>query len=353
MKNFSKIYKHFLILFFKLYHGNLIFKNFNENKYFSTKKIKFENNTYKVYEIDNCRVYTNTLDVAFIKNNHVLEAPSFQVRDDEYVKVTKNVVFKKGTPKLQKKINNRVFSLLCGVDAGNNFFHWFFDCLPRFFLLSKFYKFTKDDFFLVPSTKHDYQKQSLNLLNISNFIDASDLKHVKVNKIICIDCVGRNISKLHPTKWLVNNFRFYFKIPMNKKSKKKNLKIFINRTGSSSVMRDIINKDDLIDYLKNKNFMIIDPSKLDFLQQIKIFNSSKIIIGLYGAGLTNVIFCKKGTTIIELKNNYTDNVYKNISKAFNLKYYNLISNKVASDGSKRSWDGHIDVNIKKLSKITG
>ena len=118
-------------------------------------------------------------------------------------------------------------------------------------------------------------------------------------------------------------------------------------------MRDIINKDDLIDYLKNKNFMIIDPSKLDFLQQIKIFNSSKIIIGLYGAGLTNVIFCKKGTTIIELKNNYTDNVYKNISKAFNLKYYNLISNKVVSDGSKRSWDGHIDVNIKKLSKITG
>lgn len=360
MKNFSKIYKYFLILFFKIYYGKLVFKNFDEKKYLSTKIVKIKNNNYKIYEINNCRVYTNTIDVAFIKNNHVLEKPSFQVRGNKYVKVTKNIVFTKGTPKFKKKINNRVFSLLSGVDASNNYYHWFFYCLPRFFLLSKFYKFNKNDFFLVPSTKHNYQKQSLNLLKISNLLDASNLKHIEADKIVCIDCVGKNIvdpSKpsflKHQAKWLVKDFKFYFKKEMSVRSRKNNLKIYINRTGLSNVTRDITNKNDLIYYLKNNNFKIVDPSKLDFLKQIELFKSSRLIVGRHGAGLTNVIFCKKGTKIIELNNKNTENLYKNIIKAFDLNYYSLNSNMVVSNGTKKPWDGSINIDIKKLSKVIG
>jgi len=350
MKLFSRIYKIFVIFFFKFFYGKINFRR-SRSKEIIVEKVNVKNNLYKIFKIKNCRIYTNTNDVAYIKNNLIISGPSIQMRNGINQNVQQNVVIKKGTPKFYKKINARVFSLLCNPDANNNYFHWFFDCLPRLLLFKKNFKFKKNDFFLVPSLKHDYQKKSLSILNIKNLLDAYTLKHIKVNELISV-CFE---STSNPPYWLVSDLKKNFKLKktylLKKISKKKYLKLFINREGINSTIRDAANKSELLNYLKNNNFLIIDPSKLNFLDEIKLFNLSKIVIGMYGAGLTNVIFCKNNSHVIELKNSQTDNLYKNIIKKSKLNYHSSISKRINSNNSTRSWDGSINVDIGKISRV--
>ena len=58
----------------------------------------------------------------------------------------------------------------------------------------------------------------------------------------------------------------------------------------------------MILYLRTKYPTIewIEYENLNVLETIKLFNKAKIIIGPHGAGLTNMLFSKKGTKIIEI-----------------------------------------------------
>ena len=92
------------------------------------------------------------------------------------------------------------------------------------------------------------------------------------------------------------------------------------------------------------NFRIYQLSKLSFSQQIKIFNGSKIIVGVHGAGLTNFIFCKKNTKILEIRNKPNPNeVYEKIGFFNSLKYRTL-----KIDEIKNNKFGDMIIDIKKL-----
>ena len=345
MKYLTKIYKKFIIFTFKIIYGEI--KIFHKNNIkFNKKKISYKNESYNVYEIDDCRIYTNTNDVAYIKDNMIIPGASLQMRKNLNQNVKFNHVIINGTPKYCKKINSRVFSLLCEVDANNNYFHWFFNSLSKYFFYKKFYKFKKNDYFIVPNLKHNYQIESLKILKIKNIINAYDQKHIRANKLITMNF---KYTINHP-HWLINDLKKAFKINRFNLIKKQK-KLFILREGINNLARGIENKKDLIHFLRNKNFLIINPSKLNFLNEIKLFNSAKIIISLYGAALTNIIFCKNNANVIELRNTFTDDLYKNITKKAKLNYYSLISKRIISNNVKRNFDGSINVSIRKISNI--
>ena len=336
-------YKRLIILIFKLYYGKIkIQKNFLK------KKLHINNNLfYHIYEIDNCRMFTNTNDVAFIKDNKLINGPSIQIRDKGInAEISKNVVLKTGTPKKYTFYNCRVFSLLTGIEANNNYFHWFFDSLPRLLLYKKFYNISKKDYFLVQNLKHDFQIESLKKLGIKNFINAYDIKHIKAKKIIAVK-FHRGHSDV--PQWCIDDLRKHI-LKRNINFKKK-IKIFLDRSNISSKIRDIYNKKELIKYLIKNNFYIIDPAKLTLNKEIQLFYNASIVIGLYGAGLTNMIFCNKKSHIIELKSSSTDQLYENIAKKIGLKFFSLKCKKKNNSFSTRNFDGNINVDILKLSSI--
>lgn len=83
--------------------------------------------------------------------------------------------------------------------------------------------------------------------------------------------------------------------------------------------------DEISKYLKKKNFKVLQLSKLNFIDQIRLFNNCKQVIAPHGAGLTNLIFCKKNTRVLEIfpKNHNQTRVYKKISKINNLNYTSI------------------------------
>ena len=64
----------------------------------------------------------------------------------------------------------------------------------------------------------------------------------------------------------------------------------------------ITNEPDLMRWLSGLGFKKVLPEALSFDDQVALFSRASIIIGAHGAGLTDLVFCRPGCTIIEIRN---------------------------------------------------
>ncbi len=72
--------------------------------------------------------------------------------------------------------------------------------------------------------------------------------------------------------------------------------------------------------MKREDFVFIKLSEISFLNQINIFYSADIIVGLHGAGFANLSFCKSGTKIVEIRSSETRKIIESIAKNNNLNF---------------------------------
>jgi len=129
-----------------------------------------------------------------------------------------------------------------------------------------------------------------------------------------------NINKsIEILKYFLENILIKIKVPKFKP------KIYIRREGAN--YRKILNEADLISKLRKLEFEIINPQHFEILEQMKIFANAEVIVGPHGSNMSNIIFCSKGTKIIEispeLDNLYEQNIakrYKDIADKLNLEF---------------------------------
>lgn len=75
-------------------------------------------------------------------------------------------------------------------------------------------------------------------------------------------------------------------------------KIFLTRTKSR--LRFIENSIEIEQTARNLGFSVMDTDNLSLQEQINIFLSTKYLVGIHGAGLTNMIFRTDGCRIMEI-----------------------------------------------------
>ena len=315
----------------KFIRGNFKIYTFNNDNFIQRLKIKkFKN--LNIFLIKKGRIFTNSNeDSAYLKDNFILAGPSYQYRNSKNSNIKKNFIFKNGVNRLKKKFNGKIISIISGGAAKHNYGHWLFDSISRLLIILKKKKLKDFDYLYVPSYRYNFQKETLRYLNISSkkIISSEKNKYIEGNEIICtnhpFDHRFNKISK-SITKIIRNTF-----LKFGKKSKIKNYKkIYIERDYSKLNLkgdlfkykdrRILINNNEVKNYLKKKGFKIYKFNSLSFADQINIFSKANIIISMYGAELSNLVFCKKGTKVIEIKNDKKLNDFKNISKLCGLKH---------------------------------
>ena len=364
IKNYlKKKYKFLLQSLFKFLYGKITLATSDQKKQFlTTKQIKIEEINYKIFKIENSRLYTTAVhDQSIIVKNKLLEGPSFQLRTKENDKlharnngnINENIVLKIGTPRILKKIKGKVFSLLSGGAAKTNYYHWLFEILPKIEILNKIQKIENIDYLLLPSTRMNHQIETLKLLNLpyNKLLDSKSFKHILCDELYVVD---------HPFR-LTNNTVFdtqnipawIFRWLREKFLKHKSTnsfpeKIFIDRSESISKHRDIKNKDEVYEILKNHNYQFIKPENYGFRDQIQMFFSAKIIAGLHGAGFANICFCNANTKIIEFKTNTTGMNSGNIALKNNLDYKGIICEAIDKFGGQQ---GKLIVPLDELKKM--
>lgn len=355
-----KLIKKFIVSrIFIIFYGEI-------NKIISSKdfkKARFKKKNYKIYTINKGRVFSDTVnDTAYISKNILIKDPSYQFRLNQKYQVfndhiKKNIVLKYGTPKIKKKIKKTVVSLLSGGAAKSNYWHWMFDTLPRIGILEKGKVLQKDFFYLAPSLKMKYQLETLLALGFQKkyLLDGEKNKHLQAKKIIATDhpIIFKNnpsISINNIPLWVINWLRKKYLNQIKIKNFISYKKIYIERRGGINFHnRKIINNEDVKRIILDEGFKIIILESLSFLEQVNLFHNAKTIVGLHGAGLTNVIFCKPGTKVIEIQSHSTGNANRNLAKKCRLNYKRIVEKNLSSNVKFQNF--HINVNILKLKKI--
>lgn len=88
-------------------------------------------------------------------------------------------------------------------------------------------------------------------------------------------------------------------INIHDSEKVNNDKIFVVR--KNALRRIFKNQDSFMSSLSYKGFKVVDPSSMSFMEQVAIFSEAKIVVGIHGAGLTNLAYSTKLERLYEIK----------------------------------------------------
>lgn len=199
---------------------------------------------------------------------------------------------------------------------------------------------------------NEWAKSSLVPFGIKNIYYIPSEKSVLV-KNLCMPQLKPTCHSYYK-KELIEIRNFYLSyIKLNNQS---NLsfgeKIYISRKKAPS--RRVYNEEELERLLNKVGFRIVDNEDYNFFDQISIYSKAKYLVSIHGAGLTNMIWMPKNSTILEMhkkKTNKKDRhslVYWYLADTLGHKYYHQICDPV--DPKSGFFVADIIVNISILKK---
>lgn len=362
LNNKKKLQKYFKLAtykIFKMIYGEVKSKTSHlDHKDINFKKVKIEDSVYGIFICDHCSFYTDRIhDAAVIKNNQIVDGPSFQLRNNVNVNCLENSIIENGTPRVRKNLKGNILSLLTGGGGNANYWHWLFDVLPRLKIyLSINSNLEKIDYFLFPSLTTSFQKETLDLLNISKKkrLSSKNYRHLISDRIIVTShpytlLNDPDIDSLNIPLWLSKFLRdsFLKKCLENSKIKNFSKKIYINRKDGTS-LRYIINENDIAKNLNMEGFVSLTMSDYSFSDQVALFYNAEQVVGLHGAGFANIVFCKPETKVIEIRSNTAGDVIKNLAVNNKLNYQDISC--VPKTINYNNQLGDIEVDLKVLKK---
>lgn len=230
------------------------------------------------------------------------------------------------SPYLGKKtssLEKAVF--IIATDAKGNYFHWMIDLLPRLLLIanSNWTDFSQRNLILYHKPERSYELETLNLLGIQKnkvlTLKAFELASVQ-------DLVTTEFSPTYETtpfpgwkKELLTEFKI--KSLGNIASKEfKQIYLLRGRQGK----RRLLGEERLVDVLRARGFHILDPQRMTVVEQMEALSGAEVVVAPHGAALTNIIFCKEQTVVIELRStNIPPEFFSEIAKTCNLKFHSI------------------------------
>ncbi len=338
---------------FKLFHGKIkhvnddsIIKKLEKKKIDNLKPTTSYKKNYFTYLIKNGRVYTDYVEnIAYISENFLINDASYQQIKGELKESSFNVVLKKGTPRLIKKIKGRVLSLIQGA-SGSNYSHWLLEILPKIKMYSENYDI-KDLSHIYTPKLETFHKETLSVLNLNKirFINSEIYRHIEADELVTVDhpyYFSGTILEQNQflPEWVLDWIRnTYIKFA---KECEISDKVFIDRKDSKNLHNQIINNEEVLNYFSKKGFKTYRLEKLNFFEKIYLFKNAKIIAGVHGAGFANLVFSQPSTKIIEIKTkNNPNKIYEKISNFANLRY-NLIEVPLIDGQDKTQGDIFLD-----------
>jgi Glycosyltransferase 61 len=211
-------------------------------------------------------------------------------------------------------------AVLAGL-SGNTYYHWMIDVLPRFELLRRSgVDLAEIDWFLVNNNRPGFQQETLDWLGIpaAKILPSDRHPHLQATQLIVPSFPGY-LGWSQP--WALEFLRQEF-LPLAKPKVGNPYpqKIYISRENTH--YRRVLNESDVIKYLDTFGFVAIALESLSFQEQVALFSQASIIISPHGSGLTNTIFSKSGTKVIELVSpHYIRHYYWLISQYLGFSHY--------------------------------
>jgi hypothetical protein len=124
--------------------------------------------------------------------------------------------------------------------------------------------------------------------------------------------------------------------------------LYISRNETS--MRCLMNEDEIVPGLKDLGFHVMKPGMVSLEDQIAAFREAKVVVAVHGAGLTNIIFCRPGTTLVEIfpEGGVHGSAFLRISSQLGFRYCFVVG-KLVANGPGRKNPNNSNLTVEKES----
>jgi len=175
---------------------------------------------------------------------------------------------------------------------NQNYFHWLTEALPRLDLYERS-GLPIDRFYAPIHTR--FQRETLALLGIplNRIVPATRQTHLAPTRLVASSFHG-GLSRVK-TDFLFHRFTAHV-MPWAGPAPR----IFISRRGP----RSIVNEAEVLRALQPLGFVPCRLENMPLAEQVALFQRAECVVGPHGAGLTNLLFCRSGTQVIELGTPY-------------------------------------------------
>ncbi|MCC3153795.1 glycosyltransferase family 61 protein [Hymenobacter sp. BT770] len=210
--------------------------------------------------------------------------------------------------------------------SAQNYYHWFCDALPRLLLLRQHYSTCT---LLLPHALPAFARESLAYLGFCNlhFIGKQDV--VKVNELIFPEPVAS--GGLHDPELIqqVRDALLQHATPLATPHKPKRL--YVSRARAHK--RKPCNEAQVVALLHQYDFAVVYLEDHSFAEQVELLRDSEILVGMHGAGLTNLLFLPTGSHVIEFMNAESMNLcYYHLASAIGVQYSCLLCSPIVQTG---------------------
>ncbi len=105
--------------------------------------------------------------------------------------------------------------------------------------------------------------------------------------------------------------------------RKDSLKVYISRAGHS---RAPINEHEVAELAQDHGYECVDASTLTVESQVRLFGQASHLAGVHGAGLTNLLWMKRGRKVVEvLDPGYYNPCYQWLSQIQGLEHFTVVN----------------------------
>lgn len=204
------------------------------------------------------------------------------------------------------------------------YFHWINDIINKLALIDLFE--IEYDYICIPQYK-PYMQETLQLWGITpeKIIPTQLGMCFQADKVI----IQTSPNDLNPEIQTCSNYmqkitthylrKKLLPTALQKSTATFSSKVFISRKDAQG-RRPIPNEDEIFELFAAHGFQRYNLADMSLADQITLFHKATDIACFHGAGLTNILFCKPHTNIIEIFHNHYALEYWYLSKILNLHY---------------------------------
>lgn len=263
------------------------------------------------------------------------------------------MILQRGVPDPQE-VSGRVLNVV--FPWGEGFFHFMMEVLPAICAAwEALGKSTFDKYLL--RTRVSYQLKILSQLGINEdqLIFSDQSSTILPEELVVIS----NFVPLPPfyeaQHWACHYVCNALK-GMGDQGRPGPKRVLISR-GEGTNGRTIVNESQLALLLGKHGFITVHPERLDFCDQVSLYQGAEIVIAPAGGALVNLIFCKPGTKVLVFfQPRSTWRVYDSIAEIIGIEMYKIFGDAVEpeliNDPDWMRIDDNVDfeVNLSEVEK---
>lgn len=227
------------------------------------------------------------------------------------------------------------FYTICGY-SQEGYYHWISEVLPRLMARERL---TIDTKVIVPANLKRWQKESLSLVGVTLDETVPLANNYLELEVLYFPSYVGEPGNPHAAaiEWLRE--KLVRKETVNGRPARR---VYITRR--LAARRRISNESEIEPVLNEYGFEPVEAENLTVREQIDLFSEAEAVLGLHGAGLTNMIFASPGCKVLEIFD--PDHVfvhYYALAEIMKHDYWYLVGSRSANNSFVHAATGHQDI----------